>query len=101
MKYITQIDDSVGLGATTIADMQTSGATYGVGISTNLVVGIITASSIKIGGGGGGLEIPRLTTVQRNALGSVTVGTLIFNDTSGKLNVYGAGGWEAITTTPA
>ena len=99
MKYITQIDDSVGLGATTISSMQSSGATYGVGISTNLVVGIITASSIQIGGGGGGLAIPVLTTTQRNALGSVTSGTLIYNSSTNKLNFYAASGWEVVTSS--
>ena len=36
MKFRTFIDDSVGLGQTTVSDIQSSGDTYGVGISSDI-----------------------------------------------------------------
>ena len=51
--YHTYIDDNVGLGSSTIAEIQTNGSTYGVGISSNgYFSGIVTASSF-VGDGGG------------------------------------------------
>jgi hypothetical protein len=42
---------------------------------------------------------PKMTTTQRDAISSPTSGLLIYNTTTGKLNVHGASGWEAITST--
>ena len=58
-KWINQIDDTVGAGATTVADMKANGATYGVGLSTDFEVcninssGIITSTNVTIGSTGG------------------------------------------------
>ena len=58
-KWINQIDDTVGAGATTVADMKANGPTYGVGLSTDFEVcninssGIITSTNVTIGSTGG------------------------------------------------
>ena len=46
-KWINQIDDTVGDGATTVADMKANGPTYGVGLSTNFEVCNINSSGIS------------------------------------------------------
>ena len=46
-KWINQIDDTVGAGATTVADMKANGSTYGVGLSTNFEVCNINSSGIS------------------------------------------------------
>lgn len=45
-----------------------------------------------------GLLLPRLTTAQREALGSPPAGLLIYNSSTGKLNVRGASAWETVTS---
>ncbi len=40
---------------------------------------------------------PRLTTAERDALVGPTAGTIIYNTSTGKLNVYTTG-WEAVTS---
>ena len=46
-KWINQIDDTVGDGATTVDDMKANGPTYGVGLSTNFEVCNINSSGIS------------------------------------------------------
>ena len=41
---------------------------------------------------------PRMTTEQRNAIVSPAAGLVIYNTTTGKLNVRGAAAWEAVTS---
>lgn len=41
---------------------------------------------------------PRMTAAQRDLISSPTPGLLIFNTDTGKLNVRGASGWEAVTS---
>lgn len=57
MKFRTFIDDSVGLGQTTVSDIQSSGDTYGVGISSDIddvrnfnSTGIVTSSGGFVSG---------------------------------------------------
>jgi hypothetical protein len=45
-----------------------------------------------------GLLLPRLTTVQRDAIGSAAEGLLIYNTTTNKLNFYTGAAWEAVTS---
>lgn len=44
-----------------------------------------------------GLLLPRMTTTQRDAIGSPVAGLLIYNTTTDKLNVYTTA-WEAVTS---
>lgn len=46
-----------------------------------------------------GLLLPRMTTTQRDAISSPPSGLVIYNTTTGKINVRGASAWEAITST--
>jgi hypothetical protein len=41
---------------------------------------------------------PRMTTTQRDAIASPTAGMVVYNSTTGKLNVRGAAAWEAVTS---
>ena len=57
MKFRTFIDDSVGLGQTTVSDIQSNGDTYGVGISSDIddvrnfnSTGIVTSSGGFVSG---------------------------------------------------
>lgn len=44
-----------------------------------------------------GLLLPRMTTTERDAIGSPAAGLLIYNTTTAKLNVYTTA-WEAVTS---
>lgn len=46
-----------------------------------------------------GLLLPRMNTTQRDAIGSPAAGLLIYNTTTGKINVRGASAWETVTST--
>jgi hypothetical protein len=41
---------------------------------------------------------PRMTTTQRDAIASPTAGMVVYNSTTGKINVRGAAAWEAVTS---
>jgi hypothetical protein len=45
-----------------------------------------------------GVLFPRMTSTQRDAIVSPASGLVIYNTTTGKLNVRGAAAWEAITS---
>jgi hypothetical protein len=66
-------------------------------------VGLLTTSpaasaAVEISSTTGGLLLPRLTTTERDAISSPAAGLLIYNTTTGKLNVRGASAWEAVTS---
>ncbi len=42
---------------------------------------------------------PRLTTTQRNAIGTPPAGLMVYNTTTNKLNFYNGTAWEAVTST--
>ncbi len=42
---------------------------------------------------------PRMTTVQRDAIGTPAEGLTIFNTTTGQMNLYSTGAWTALTMT--
>ena len=45
-----------------------------------------------------GLLLPRMTTTQRDAISSPPAGLIVYNTTTGKINVRGASAWEAVTS---
>lgn len=45
-----------------------------------------------------GLLLPRMTTTQRDAIGTPTAGLMIYNSTTNKINVRVAAAWEAVTS---
>ena len=45
-----------------------------------------------------GVLFPRMTETQRDAIAAPAAGLVIYNTTTGKLNVRGAAAWEAITS---
>tara|TARA_R110000868_G_C10727985_1_gene751341 strand:+ start:165 stop:758 length:594 start_codon:yes stop_codon:yes gene_type:complete len=45
-----------------------------------------------------GLLFPRMTGTQRDAIATPAAGLVVYNTTSGKLNVYTGAAWEAITS---
>ena len=44
------------------------------------------------------LELEHYTTAQRDALGSVRAGTMVWNTTLGKANIYNGTAWEVVTS---
>ena len=51
--------------------------------------------------GATGIQFPKLTTTERNALSSVGEGTIIYNDTDNELQVYNNDNeWVAVNFTP-
>ena len=51
--------------------------------------------------GATGIQFPKLTTTERNALSSVVEGTIIYNDTENRLEFYNdAGNWVEVNKTP-
>ena len=61
-------------------------------------VGGTTATTLRIYANGT-IAPPTYTSTARDALGNEVDGQLIFNSTTGKLNVYVDPGWEAVTST--
>ena len=41
---------------------------------------------------------PRMTTAQRDAIGTPSSGLIIYNDSTNKINVYTGSAWEAVTS---
>lgn len=62
--------------------------------TVNLKDGATTFSSI----GAKGIQPISLTTAERDALTSVPAGSVIFNETTSKMNFYNGSAWEAITS---
>ena len=42
--------------------------------------------------------VPRMTTAQKNAVGTPTSGSVVYDTTLGKLCIYGAAAWETVTS---
>lgn len=57
-----------------------------------------TYCSLELKGKLSGVILPSLTSTQRDAIPTPTAGTLIYNSTTGKLNIRVAAAWEAVTS---
>jgi hypothetical protein len=79
-----------------------AGATGYVNIGPVVVVGTATtpnaAALMQFESTTKGVLLPRLTTTQRDAIASPPAGLLIYNTTTGKLNIRAAAAWEAVTS---
>ena len=68
----------------------------------NCTVGAIsatgTSAKLEVQSTTKGFLPPRMTTAQRNAIGSPTAGLMIYNTSTNKLNVRTASTWEVITS---
>lgn len=76
-------------------------ATLGAYVSGVLSVGATSpnaAAAVQIDSTTKGLLPPRMTTTQRDAISSPPAGLLIYNTSTGKLNVRGASAWEAVSS---
>lgn len=69
------------------------GGKVGIGNAT-----IDVSAKVQIDSTTLGFLPPRMTTTQRDAIGTPASGLVIYNTTTGKLNVRGASAWEAITS---
>jgi hypothetical protein len=70
-------------------------------LSGQLVLGAATldaSAALNIISTTQGVLFPRMTTTQRDAISSPTAGLVIYNSTTGKLNVRTASAWEAVTS---
>jgi hypothetical protein len=91
-------------GTSVIDDNDDTTSTEHMRILDSGNVGIGTASPnasaiLELSSTTKGLLPPRLTTTQRDAVGSPAEGLLIYNDTTNKLNVHNGSGWEAVGGT--
>jgi len=68
-----------------------------VGIGTDNPQGRLDVNAINGNGTFGGLIPPRMTTAQRNSISPLIDGMIIYNTTTGQLEMYKAGsGWSAV-----
>lgn len=77
-----------------IPDNPTGSDTIGVGTQTPADCAIMDLTSVNHNTG---LLLPRLTTVERDAIATPLAGLLIYNTTTNKLNVYTTV-WEVVTS---
>jgi len=90
-------DMSGGVGNVAVPLMMVSNASLSVGIGTGN--GAINGSAIlEIVSTSRGFLPPRMTTAQRNAIGSAAAGLMVYNTTTNKLNFYNGSAWEAVTS---
>jgi hypothetical protein len=70
--------------------------------SAHIVIGGTTANAnaiLDIQSTTQAVMLPRMTTTQKNAVASPTLGMMVFDTTLGKLSVYGSGAtWETVTS---
>lgn len=105
----TTIQLTVLDGYSVLASLNTS--TLALGVNGAEVFRVNAASAVGIGGiepvASSILEVssttrgflpPRMTTTQRDAISSPAEGLIIYNITTGKLNVRTASAWEAVTS---
>lgn len=70
-------------------------------INSNFVIGTSAANgsaSLEIQSTTKGMLFPRMTTVQKAAISSPASGLVVYDSTLNKLCVYGAAGWETVTS---
>ena len=82
-------------GSNTVAERMriTSAGNVLVGTDTDLASSILTMGSTTKG-----FLPPRMTTTQRDDIGSTATGLVVYNTTTDKLNVYTGSAWEAVTS---
>ena len=85
---------TVGTASVTI-DGSSNKVTVGTGITLNAATGKIEAPEIVTSGTTGAFYPPVLTTAQRDAL-TVTVGAMIFNTSTKKMEFYNGSSWQAL-----
>ena len=71
----------------------TSLANVLIGTTTDVATSILTLASTTQG-----FLPPRMTTTQRDAIGSPATGLIAYNTTTNKVNVYTGSAWEAVTS---
>ena len=64
-----------------------------VGTATDVATSLLTLASTTQG-----FLPPRMTTTQRDAIGTPATGLIVYNTTTNKVNVYTGSAWEAVTS---
>ena len=85
---------TVGQSSITL-DGSSNKVQVGAGITLDAANGVIQAPDLKVTGTTGTLNPPLMTTTQRDALDPST-GALIFNSTSGQLEVWNGTSWAGV-----
>ena len=86
--HITQAGD-------TLTSIEDNGGTYNVGVSQDIDCRKVTATGeVKCTSTTAPFYPPVVTTAQRNAM-TVTVGAMVYNSTTSKLNYYD-GAWKVV-----
>ena len=76
--------------AVKVSDAQTLFTSLGVGVATPEASSLLDVTSTTKG-----FLPPRMTTAQRNAIGSPSPGLTIYNTTTTALNYYDGANWQA------
>jgi len=85
-----------GTAWTPVTNGATTAITVGTGTAAGVIIGTGTvdaSAKLEIKSTTGGLLIPRMTTIERNAISSPAEGLLIYNLTTHKVEYYVAGNW--------
>lgn len=90
---ITPSTATEGTTFTTPAFVITSASQVGIGTSTPSASALVDISSTTKG-----LLPPRMTTAQKNAIGTPATGLVIYDTTLNKLCVYTGAAWETVTS---
>lgn len=72
------------------------GTTIGAASAAPATISTLVASTLDFTGAR--LILPKLTTVERDAIGAPIAGWLIYNTTANKLNFYNGIAWEVVTS---
>lgn len=72
------------------------GTTIGAASAAPATISTLVASTLDFTGAR--LILPKLTTVERDAIGAPIAGWLIYNTTANKLNFYNGTAWEVVTS---
>jgi hypothetical protein len=96
---LVSTDNTIQLGNTDVTQINTSGSINTTGnITSSGSVGVGTtspnsAAALEVSSTSKALLLPRMTTVQRDAIGSPVAGLILYNTTDNKVQFYNGSGW--------
>lgn len=98
--YATSTSDSINIGDVFIGDRVTRSVKFGnlESITGGAGTQADACSILELESVTKGFLLPRMTEVQRDAIGTPVAGLMIYNTTTNKLNLRTAASWEAITS---
>lgn len=85
-------------GDVVIDDLTANGAIVAGGKLSTGSGALAASAQLEVASTTKGFLPPRMTTTQRNAIATPAAGLMIYNTTTGKLNLYNGAAWEAVTS---